>query len=109
MTNKKDQALKHLEHELPERVMKALRKVAEKYKSKGIRLFIFGSFAKESNRSNSDLDIGIEWRKEHSHHIYRNIREDIWNLPTIRKIDLVDMSKASPDFRDESKNERIYL
>lgn len=98
-----------IEDQLPRRLVDALYIIADKYRGRGIRLFIFGSFATSQNRSNSDLDIGIEWKGERSEDLYRQIRSDIWDLPTVRKIDLVDLNRVSEKFAEETRKHRVYL
>jgi predicted nucleotidyltransferase len=87
-----------LKKELPARVVNALLHVAEKYQKKGITLFLFGSFATASNRPRSDLDIGLLWEGERKPHLFTQLYTEIQDLPTIRKIDLVDMEQADEGF-----------
>lgn len=98
-----------LEQRIPQRVVDELYQIARKYRSKGAHLFIFGSIAESRDKRTSDLDLGIEWEGDRSAEIYRQLREEIWNLPTIRKIDLVDMSRVNEEFEKQTKNHRIYL
>ena len=72
-------------------------------------LFIFGSFARGDQRPTSDLDIGVEWRGERDPETFLQLYQDVQALPTIRQIDLVDLTQADPDFRRATASARIYL
>jgi uncharacterized protein len=84
---------------LPFRLRERLRRVAANYRRHGMEIFLFGSFARGDNRPNSDLDLGVEWTVKRSGALMVQLREEIDNLPTVRKIDLVDMAEASPELR----------
>jgi predicted nucleotidyltransferase len=98
-----------LRKELPARVVNALLHVAEKYQKEGMTLFLFGSFATASNRAASDLDIGLLWESERKPHLFTQLYADIQNLPTIRKIDLVDMKQVDKEFRNKVLASEILL
>ena len=86
---------------LPPRVVEALFRLGGKYREKGVRLFVFGSVASGGSRLGSDLDLGILWKVEPSKSILAELYDDVLELPTIRKIDLVDMSRVDPGFRNQ--------
>lgn len=94
---------------LPARLMKALEEVAEKYDRKGLILFIFGSFARSKQRKTSDLDIGVLWKSVRNPKMFTELYQDIQQLPTIRKIDLVDMHQVDKDFRKKAVEEGVML
>lgn len=94
---------------LPERLRRRLSALATEYRREGVDLFLFGSFARGDNRANSDLDLGVEWRGTPSRKIFRRLSSDIENLPSIRKIDLVDMSEAGESLRRAAHRERKPL
>lgn len=94
---------------LPSRLRQELQKLAYKYRDKGVHLFIFGSFARAENRSTSDLDIGVEWDGEHLERLFNQLYQEIRELPTIRKIDLVDFKKAGENFKEMASKDKIYL
>jgi len=72
-------------------------------------LFVFGSFARGDQRAGSDLDLGIEWRVPHSPSLFRELCADVEKLPTIRKIDLVDFSRVSPQWKEVASRDRHFL
>jgi len=94
---------------LPERLRQKLHELAEKYREKGMHLFVFGSFARADQQNTSDLDIGVEWEGEQSEKLLRQLYNEIQELPTIRKIDLVDFEKAENKFGDIASKDKVYL
>lgn len=55
------------------------------------KIILYGSFAKGTNRKNSDLDIAICCREE----VFDIIKERIYNeIETLRKIDLLDYNRC---------------
>jgi predicted nucleotidyltransferase len=88
-----------LKKRLPSRFIDELLRLGEKYQKKGAQLFVFGSFATASNRQTSDLDLGVLWKGKRKNHIFTSLYSEIQALPTIRKIDLVDMEQVDNDFK----------
>jgi len=62
-------------------------------------LFFFGSRVKGDNFITSDIDIGIEGGKEVPLEILLLIKEEIENLPTLYKFDIVDFNKVSKSLK----------
>lgn len=71
--------------------------------------FFFGSRASGKGNQYSDIDIGIKGPQEIPYEIMAQIKEDIENLPTLYKIEIVDFGKVSSDFRDVALSHREYL
>ena len=64
------------------------------------RIFVFGSRAgKEKINPRSDYDIGIEASKKLSLFSLNQIRTELEALPILQKIDLVDFSRVSREFK----------
>jgi predicted nucleotidyltransferase len=61
---------------------------------------LFGSWASGTARSHSDIDIAIDGPRPVEPVKMAAIREACDRLPTLFTIDLVDLGKASSDFRD---------
>jgi len=72
------------------------------------KIFFFGSRVSGKGNEYSDIDIGIEGPNEIPYEIMSKIKEDMENLPTLYKIEIVDFKKVSSDFRQVSVN-REYL
>lgn len=64
------------------------------------RIFFFGSRVEGKGNERSDIDVGIEGAEEVPYEIMARIRDDIENLPTLYKIEIVDFKKVSADFRE---------
>lgn len=99
----------YMEKRLPSRLMKALYHLAQKYQKKGIKLFVFGSFAQLKDRKTSDLDLGVAWQKERSPQAFSELYADVLALPTIRKIDLVDTALIDEGFRTHIMGTAVFL
>jgi uncharacterized protein len=80
-----------------------------KYAQQGVRLFIFGSWARRDQRRTSDLDIGVLWRGSPDRRLFSSLARDVEELPTIRPIDLVDFAEVSERFRKEAMRHIIPL
>jgi predicted nucleotidyltransferase len=94
---------------LPRRLVSRLKALGRKYQAQGVDLFIFGSHARKDHQPNSDLDLGIEWRRPVSRQLFRNLCKDVDDLPTIRKVDLVDFSKVSSVWKEIAGRHRVFL
>ena len=86
--------------DLPAPVLEGLRRLAAEASARGIRLFLFGSFARGDARPNSDLDLGYELRGGVPPVNRTWLLDAVAALPTIRPIDLVDFAGVSPEFRN---------
>ncbi|MBU1262207.1 nucleotidyltransferase domain-containing protein [bacterium] len=64
--------------------------------------FFFGSRVKGDSLLRADIDIGIEGPEELPCEIKLKIEEEINELPTLYKIDLVDFKNISVGFREEA-------
>ena len=94
---------------LPPRVLQGLRELARKYHREGARLFVFGSFANGKQRPTSDLDLGVEWHGEPRPEVFLRLYWEVQDLPTVRKIDVVDFSQVTSGFKEAVAAEKIYL
>ncbi len=66
----------------------------EKYK-----VFFFGSRISGEADEKSDVDIGIEGPEKIPSSIMAEIREEIFNLPILYQVDVIDFTSADKDFR----------
>lgn len=66
------------------------------------KVFFFGSRVSSKGNEYSDIDIGIEGPEEIPYEIMAEIKEDIENLQTLYKIEIVDFKKVSSDFQQVS-------
>ena len=102
-------SLAELRSTLPVRLLRELQKLAQKYHEDGISLFIFGSFARGDQRPTSDLDLGVEWHREYRQEAFLRLYWEVQDLPTIRKIDLVDFEQTEADFRQIATADKVHL
>lgn len=94
---------------LPPRLRARLKALGRKYHTRGIDLFMFGSLARKDHRPNSDLDLGIEWRRPISPKLFRELCRDVDDLPTVRKVDLVDFSSVPHTWKEIAGRDRVLL
>lgn len=66
---------------------------------KKYKVFFFGSRVKGDNFPRSDIDIGIKGPKTVPFEVVVRIKEDIENLPTLYKFDVVDFKDVSEKFK----------
>ena len=63
------------------------------------RLFFFGSQVTGTARETSDIDVGYIGDEPLSFETLARIKNHLEELYTLRKIDFVDCTQASPDFK----------
>lgn len=66
------------------------------------KIFVFGSRVKGDNFPRSDIDIGVTGPKKVESSVKLAIKEELENLPTLYKIDLVDFGDVSDGFRKKA-------
>lgn len=92
-----------LEYLSEDKLKKMVRQAVGKYLSLSqYRLFFFGSRVRGDSFLRSDIDIGIEGRKKLPAKIKLEIEEELENLPTLYKLELVDFKTVSADFKNEA-------
>jgi hypothetical protein len=64
-----------------------------------VKIVLFGSRARGDSTPSSDVDIGIESRENLDRRVLALLRECIENSCIPYKVDIVDLSETSPDFR----------
>lgn len=69
------------------------------------RVFLFGSRATGSASPRSDWDIGILGPEDLPGRVLQRICLDLEDLPTLHRIDVVDLHAASDSFRREAMKE----
>jgi len=99
-----------LEH-YPEKKLKKeiLEIVGKKLDLKKYKVFFFGSRVSGDNFPRSDIDIGIEGKKEVPTVVRMEIEEEIEKLPTLYKFDVVDFKTVSEKFRKEALKNIEYV
>ena len=80
-------------------ILKQIVEVIRKYLGEEYRLYLFGSWAKGGALETSDFDIGILGMEKVSWSVMTKINEEVSKIPTLRKIDIVDLTVSSERFR----------
>jgi len=73
------------------------------------KVFFFGSRIKEDNFPRSDIDIGVLGPKPLPSEIKLKIEEELENLPTLYKFDLVDFRQVPERFKTEVLKNIEYI
>lgn len=90
-----------LEHYPQEKLKKEILDIIGKHLDLArYRVFFFGSRVSGKSRARSDIDVGIEGAEPIPARAWLEIMEEIENLPTLYKIEVVDFSQVSPKFRN---------
>ncbi len=85
-----------------EEILQEILKIIRRYlPEKDFKIFLFGSWAKESAEPTSDIDIGILGEKNMDDFVLLRIKEEAGGIPTLRSVDIVDLNKADERFRKE--------
>ena len=80
-------------------VLKIQSIVADQVKG-DYKLFLFGSRANGKSTERSDIDVAILAKLKIDSSTLSSIREEVENIPTLLKIDLIDLSTVDYDFRN---------
>ena len=83
---------------IPKGVQDALASLAAKWAPRGLIVSLFGSFARGAGRADSDLDVAVQWTRARSDAAWHEFLQDIEQLPTVRPIDVVDLSTVDAEF-----------
>lgn len=67
------------------------------------RVLLFGSWATLQSLPTSDIDVGIVGPSPLDGLVMARIREQIGGLPTLRKIEVVDLSSVEDRFREKAE------
>lgn len=76
---------------------------------KEYKVFIFGSRALDTGRKFSDIDIGIESKKEVPDRVLSDIQEAFEESDIPFTVDVVDFSNLSERFKKVAQQKVIYL
>lgn len=82
-----------------EKIIAEVKKITKKNLPDGFQVLLFGSWAKGNATETSDLDIGIWGNQKVPNDIMFKIRQEVEDVPTLRKIDIVDLNLVSDHFR----------
>ena len=80
-------------------VDEVVRVICDHVHEERLRLYLFGSWAQGRALSVSDLDIALDIGRPIEPAILRKIAEALDELPTLRKVDVVDLQAVGQEFR----------
>lgn len=81
-------------------VDEAVRVIRDHVHGESLRLYLFGSWAQGRALPESDLDIALDTGKPIELAVIQKIAEALDELPTLRKIDVVDLQAVDQAFRE---------
>jgi len=100
----------HLEHYSEIKLKSEILGIVGEYLDlKKFRIFFFGSRVTNGHSDRSDIDIGIEGLGEIPGEIMAEIREDMDQLPTLYRFDIVDFGAVTEEFREAASRHREYV
>lgn len=89
-----------LEHYSLDKLKKEILEIVGRHLDlKEYKVFFFGSRVRGDNFPRADIDIGIKGPKTVSLEIAFGIKEELENLPTLYKFDVVDFKDVSEKFK----------
>lgn len=88
------------EQEIKEMLRQELRRSAPLLH--GHKVFLFGSRAAKTARPRSDYDLGVYGAEPLALDAFYEIEDRLEALPTLYKIDWVDLNRASAEFRQQA-------
>ena len=90
-------------------ISKEVAKIVRREVKLDFRLFLFGSRADKTNDARSDVDIGILAGNPISAKSLFTIREKIDEIPTLLKIDFLDLAAVDDEFRNVALTTAIEI
>lgn len=88
------------EAEITAMIAEVMARNAERLRSR--RVFLFGSRASGEARPHSDFDVGVMGDEPLPLEDFYAIEDQLDDLPTLHKIDWVDLNRTSPRFRERA-------
>lgn len=93
-----------------EKILQEVKKIVFNYLSKDeYSIFLFGSRAKGDNLERSDFDVGIFGNSPVPWSKMTIIKDKIDRIPTLKKIDIIDLKSSSESFKKEAVNNSIKI
>jgi uncharacterized protein len=93
-----------LEHYPLEKLKEAVLRIFGKHLDLSqYKIFFFGSRVSGVSSERSDIDIGIEGLDKVPSDKWIAIQEEMENIPTLYKIEVIDFSRVSDKFKDVAK------
>ncbi len=90
-----------------ESIKTLIKLIEDAVKEKGVSVYLFGSRATGRASYNSDIDIGIIYKGKNSDKLITLLKEKIENSNIPYKVDVVDLSQVSEEFREKVKEGKL--
>lgn len=84
-----------------DQILDAIRKLVQSELPEAKESYLFGSWAKGSALPTSDIDIAVGGLMPLDENKVASLRRLLETIPTLRKIDLVDLGRVDDAFRKE--------
>ena len=88
---------------------KVIRAVCDHVDEKHLRLYLFGSWARGRALPISDLDIALDTGKPIEPAIFMKIADALDELPTLRRVDVLDLRSVDQEFRSRVLQEGVLV
>ena len=82
-------------------IKEAVRVIRRRLPRRDAALFLFGSRAKSTDTEGSDIDIAILGKRRVDGPLLSRIKEEVKAIPTLRRIDIVDLNGSDARFKKE--------
>ncbi len=94
-----------------EAILIAIRKGLEAFEDRleGYTVILFGSRARRDHGEHSDFDLGVYGLNPLPLDIFYAIGDFLDNLPTLHRIDWVDLNRASPALRKSALSHSVVI
>lgn len=91
-------------------VEEVVRVICDHVNEERLRLYLFGSWAQGRALSESDLDVALDTGRPIEPAIIHGITDALEELPTLRRVDIVDLHAVDLNFRNRvvEDGELIY-
>jgi uncharacterized protein len=89
----------------PEEAIQMVREIIAQSLPNGYSTVLFGSWARGTARPTSDIDIGILGERPVPNEQMLKIRAQVDAIPTLRKIEVVDLQTTDERFREHAMKE----
>lgn len=91
-----------------EQILAMVKKiVTHAFAGQPVRIYLFGSWARGEERPSSDIDIAIDHNGCVARSVFANAREMLDEAPVPYRVDLVDLTTATPELVAKVRDEGI--
>ena len=98
-----------LDNKKIEQLIKEVIKILKKHVKQPIKVYLFGSLARKNSTPYSDIDLAFESKEQLNQKTIVKIKDEIDNLRTLRKIELIYLNESSSSLRRVVKKEGVLI